>query len=180
MPSLLFNYLKNVNSNRLPYPSSIRKGWMPLDWSKMPMSTVVQSISTDNSDVILPYSEQQQKVGTVFPLKLSLPTQGVDAFNPKTPLVHISLAENIIAHMTGLPIAARFPYIVLYLNTTIWASLCRGWKLTHLLVQSDIIGSQQLFGGNKLYCLMILSGSTRRGIRGMYLNRSIGMPRKHP
>ncbi len=63
---------------------------------------MARSFSTNNSDVMLPFSEQQQNVGTVFPLKwhtgpcgyrllmppvfalLSLlsPTQGADAINP--------------------------------------------------------------------------------------------------
>jgi hypothetical protein len=30
---------------------------------------MAQSFSTRSSDVMLPFSEQQQKVGTVFPLK---------------------------------------------------------------------------------------------------------------
>ncbi len=45
-------------------------------------------------------------------LSLLLPTQGADALNPKTQLVHISLAENITAHMTGLPVAAVNPRTV--------------------------------------------------------------------
>jgi hypothetical protein len=43
---------------------------------------------------------------------LSLPTHGADALNPKTQLSHISLAEKIIAHMTGSPDAAVNPRTV--------------------------------------------------------------------
>jgi len=45
-------------------------------------------------------------------LSLSPPTQGADALNPKTQPVHISLAENIMAHMTGSPVAAVNPRTV--------------------------------------------------------------------
>jgi hypothetical protein len=45
-------------------------------------------------------------------LSLLSPTQGANALNPKTQLVHISLAENIIAHMTGSPVTAVNPRTV--------------------------------------------------------------------
>ena len=122
---------------------------MPSDQSKTQILSMARSISTNkNSDVMLPFPEQQQKVGTVLWLKwntgpcgyncllrppvcalllLLSPTHGADKLSPNTQLVHIYLAENIIVHMTGSPVAAVNPRIVQYetlVTAFLWSCIC--------------------------------------------------------
>ena len=125
-------YIKKGNSKQLPWPSRRRNGAMPSDRSKTLNLSMTQSISTSNTEVMLPFSEQQQKVGTVLPLmwqngpcgyclprppvllrmSSSPPIHVADALNPNTHALLITWAAKIMAHMTGSSVAAVKPKTV--------------------------------------------------------------------
>ena len=125
-------YCRNFNSKRLPCPSRRRNGGIPSLRSKTPDLSNAVSIATSSSAVMLPFSEQQQKVGICFPLKVQTGPQGcllsrppvlprkfflspihsAAALKPKTQLSQRCFAAKMIAHMTGSPVAAVKPKTV--------------------------------------------------------------------
>jgi hypothetical protein len=82
-------------------------------------------LNNSSAAVMLPNSEQQQKVGTCFPFDThtgpwgyrfplpvfrlkssSLPCHSTNGLSPYTQLSSSSLAANVIAHITGVPCSA--------------------------------------------------------------------------
>ena len=117
---------------------------MPSDLSKASCLSMFFNISFNNLDVMLPFSEQQQKVGICLPsnshsgprgyhfplpvffsISLSCTAHGQKGSRPITHIRSKSFAAKIIAHITGSPEAAMKP------RTVKWLSLVAEWICGH-------------------------------------------------